>query len=256
MINADTSLNGKTALITGASRGIGKAIALTFAKAGANVAITARSAEHLEKVSDEVIKTGVKCVTVPCDLTDEKQVGNLHRKTVQQTGNVDILVNNAGKAHIVTLADLSKKQFEEVMSVNAWSALQLAQLCYPAMKEKKQGVVINIASTGGIKPDIFAGAYSTSKAALIMLTKQMACEWGNDGIRSVAICPGLVRTELAADLVAHREKLGFQNLVNRVGEPEEIAAMALMLAGPAGGYCQGGTYLVDGGSTVNSAINL
>jgi dehydrogenase/reductase SDR family member 4 len=256
MATTDLSLKGKTALITGASRGIGRAIALEFAKAGADVVLTARSIEQLEKVREEVIKTGSRCIIVQADLSNEEQVVNLHRTAVERLSSIDILVNNAGMAHIVALSDMTKDQFQEVMGVNAWSALRLSQLCYPAMKEKGQGVIINIASTGGIKPDIFAGAYSTSKAALIMLTKQIACEWGNEGIRCVAICPGLVRTELAADLVAHREKHGFQNLVNRVGEPEEIAAMALMLAGPGGGYCQGGTYLVDGGSTVNSAINL
>jgi NAD(P)-dependent dehydrogenase (short-subunit alcohol dehydrogenase family) len=121
------------------------------------------------------------------------------------------------------------------------------------MKKKGKGVIINIASTGGIKPDIFAGAYSASKSALIMLTKQIASEWGKDGIRCVAICPGLVRTEMAAPLVAHREKHGFQNLVNRVGEPDEIAGMALLLASEAGSYCQGAIYLLDGGSTVGTS---
>ena len=118
------------------------------------------------------------------------------------------------------------------------------------MKSKGKGVIINMASTGGLKPDIFAGAYSASKSALIMITKQIASEWGPDGIRCVAICPGLVRTEMAAPLVAHREKHGFQNLVNRVGEPEEVAALALFLAGDAAAYCQGAIYLMDGGSTV------
>jgi NAD(P)-dependent dehydrogenase (short-subunit alcohol dehydrogenase family) len=251
MKSIDFSLKGKTALVTGSSRGIGHSIALAFAKAGANVALTARGKEALETVKMEIEKTGAKCTAVPTDLSDNKQIELLHRQVVAELGEIDILVNNAGTVHIVALTDISREQFNEVMTVNTWSALRLSQLCYRNMKNKGEGIIINIASTGGVKPDIFAGAYSTSKAAMIMLTKQIACEWGNDGIRCNAICPGLVRTELAADLVAHREKHGFQNLVNRAGEPEEIATMALMLAGPAGSYCQGGVYMVDGGSTVS-----
>ena len=248
------SLEGKTALITGSSRGIGRAIALAFAEAGANIALTARHEEHLLAVKTEVEKTGRTCISIPTDLSNDAQIKVLHETVARDLGEVDILVNNAGIAYITALSDLTRNHFDEVMKVNTWAALYLSQLCYPDMKKKGEGVIINIASTGGIKPDIFAGAYSTSKAALIMLTKQIACEWGGEGIRCNAICPGLVRTELAADLVAHREKHGFQNLVNRVGEPEEIAALALMLAGPAGSYCQGSVHLIDGGSSVIAAI--
>lgn len=170
-----------------------------------------------------------------------------------ELGDIDILVNNAGMGYFVALSDLSYDQFSEVMRLNTWAGLHLSQLCYPGMKKKGKGVIINIASTGGIKPDIFAGAYSASKSALIMFTKQIACEWGGDGIRCVAICPGLVRTEMAAPLVAHREAHGFQNLVDRVGEPDEIAGMALLLASDSGSYCQGAIYLMDGGSTVSAS---
>ena len=192
----------------------------------------------------------------PADLSCDDQAVKLHETIVNELGSIDILVNNAGMAHIVELSKITRLQFNEVIELNTWAALHLSQLCYPGMKEKGGGVILNIASNGGVKPDIFAGAYSASKAAMIILTKQMACEWGNDSIRCAAICPGLVRTELAADLVAFREAHGFQNLVNRAGEPEEIAAMALFLAGPFGGYCQGGVYLIDGGSTVNAAVTL
>lgn len=256
MAIVDLSLSHKIALITGGSRGIGRAIALAFAEAGAHIALAARDQERLTGVKQEIEAMGQRCLIVPTDMASDEEVKRLHDTVATELGTVDILVNNAGMAHIVALADMRRDQFNEVMQVNAWSALHLSQLCYPGMKEKGAGVIINIASTGGIKPDIFAGAYSTSKAALIMLTKQIACEWGNDGIRCVAICPGLINTELAADLVAYRQQHGFQNLVNRVGQPEEVAALALLLAGPSGAYCQGGSYLMDGGSTVNAAINL
>ncbi len=247
------SLKKKIALITGGSRGIGRAIALAYAKAGADVAIAARGIESLNDTKLEIEKAGQRALVVSADLTSDREIKKVHEKVTGEWGEVDILVNCAGIGYFVPLSDLSYDQFSEVMRLNTWAGFHLSQLCYPGMKMKGKGVIINIASTGGIKPDIFAGAYSASKSALIMFTKQIACEWGKDGIRCVAICPGLVRTEMAAPLVAHREKHGFQNLVNRVGEPDEIAGMALLLASEAGSYCQGAIYLMDGGSTVNAS---
>jgi NAD(P)-dependent dehydrogenase (short-subunit alcohol dehydrogenase family) len=252
MTKNNSSLKGKIALVTGGSKGIGRAIALTFAEAGADVAIAAREMENLNAVKGEIEKTVQRCVAISADLSLDKEVKRLHDTVLSELGNIDILVNNAGVGYMVALTDLTYQQFSETLKLNTWTAVYLSQLCYPGMKERGKGVIINIASTGGIKPDIFAGAYSASKSALIMFTKQMACEWGNDGIRCVAICPGLVRTDMSADLVAHREAHGFQNLVNRVGEPDEIAGMALMLASDAGSYCQGAVYLIDGGSSVSS----
>ena len=247
------SLQGRTALITGGSKGIGKAIALAYAKAGANVTITARGIDDLNAVKDEIESYGQTCIAIPADLSSNHETKEMHTKVIAESGEVDILVNNAGMGYMAALADITHDQFLEVMQLNTWAALYLSQLCYPGMKSKKKGVIINMASTGGIKPDVFAGAYSASKSALIILTKQIASEWGRDGIRCVAICPGLVRTEMAAPLVAHREANGFRNLVDRVGEPEEVAGMALLLASDAAGYCQGSIYLIDGGSTVGSS---
>jgi len=246
------SLNGKVVLVTGGSKGIGRSIALTFAKAGADVAIAARGMEMLNSTKSKIESTGKKCLAVPADLTVNSDIQNLHQTVTKEFGIVDILINNAGIGYFVPLLDMTYDQFNEVLKLNTWAALHLSQLCYPGMKEKGKGVIINIASTGGLKPDIFAGAYSASKSALIMITKQIACEWGNDGIRCVAICPGLVRTDMSADLVSYREAHGFQNLVNRAGHPDEIAGMALMLASEAGSYCQGAAYLIDGGSSVSS----
>jgi len=246
-------LKGKIALVTGGSKGIGRAIAIAYAKAGADVAIAARGTENLDTAKAEIEKTGLRCLAISADLSLDSEIKRVHDKVTAELDDVDILVNCAGIGYFVALSDLNYDQFSEVMRLNTWAGLHLSQLCYPGMKRKGKGVIINIASTGGIKPDIFAGAYSASKSALIMFTKQIACEWGRDGIRCVAICPGLVRTEMAAPLVAHREKHGFQNLVNRVGEPDEIAGMALLLASEAGSYCQGAIYLMDGGSTVNAS---
>lgn len=253
MLEKGLSLKGRVALVTGSSQGIGRAIALAYAGAGADVAITARGKEKLEAVKAEIEKTGQRCLAIPADLASDSEIKRVHEGVVAKLGDVDILVNNAGMGYMVALSDLTCEQFNDTMRLNTWAGLHLAQLCYPAMKARGKGVIINMASTGGLKPDIFAGAYSASKSALIMLTKQIASEWGREGIRCVAICPGLVRTEMAAPLVAHREKHGFQNLVNRAGVPDEVAALALFLAGDAASYCQGALYLMDGGSTVGTS---
>jgi len=247
------SMKGRIALITGGSQGIGRAIALEYANAGARIAITARSKDKLDAVKSEIEKLGQKCLAIPADLALDSEIKRVHDEVVAEFGDIDILVNNAGSGYFVALSDLSYQQFHDVMKLNTWAALHLAQLCYPGMQAKGKGIIVNIASTGGLKPDVFAGAYSASKSALIMITKQIACEWGQEGIRCVAICPGLVRTEMAAPLVELREKLGFKNLVNRAGEPEEVAALALFLASDEASYCQGALYLMDGGSTVGTS---
>lgn len=247
------SLKDRVALITGGSQGIGRAIALAYAGAGARIAITARSQDKLEAVKSEIEQAGQKCLAVPANLSADSEIKRVHDTVLSEFGDIDILVNNAGSGYFVALSELTSQQFHEVMTLNAWAAIHLSQLCYPGMKARGKGVIINMASTGGIKPDIFAGAYSASKSALIMITKQIAGEWGQDGIRCVAICPGLVRTEMAAPLVAYREQHGFKNLVNRAGEPEEVAALALFLASDAASFCQGAIYLMDGGSTVGTS---
>lgn len=247
------SLKGRIALVTGGSQGLGRAIALAYASAGAQIAITARNKDKLNAVKSEIEQTGQRCLAIPADLTVDREIRRVHDTVVSEFGDIDILVNNAGSGYFVALSDLTSEQFHDVMRLNAWAALHLAQLCYPGMKAKGKGVIVNMASTGGLKPDIFAGAYSASKSALIMITKQIACEWGQDGIRCVAICPGLVRTEMAAPLLAYREKHGFNNLVNRAGEPVEVASIALFLASDAAAYCQGALYLMDGGSTVGTS---
>ena len=242
------SLEGKIALVTGGSKGIGRAIALAFAEHGADVAIAARGVEALEATCKEIQATGRRSVAVPADVSSDDDLEKLHRVVCSDLGDVDILVNNVGGAEPVGLAQVTYEQFERTMRTNTWAAIRLAQLCYPAMQKKKAGVVINISSNGGLKPDPYIGGYSASKAALNIVSGQMAQEWARDGIRSVCICPGLVRTEMAAPLVEHFEKKGFpQNMLRTCGEPEHIAGMAVLLASPAGAYCHGGIFVVDGG---------
>ena len=252
----DFSLEGKIALVTGGSKGIGRAIALAFAEHGADVAIAARGVPALEATRDEIQATGRRCVALSIDVSSDPDLERLHETVRSELGDIDILVNNVGGAEPVGLAHMSYEQFERTIRTNTWAAIKLAQLCHPAMQEKHSGVIINISSNGGLKPDPFIGGYSASKAALNIVSGQMAQEWAGDGIRSVCICPGLVRTELAIPLVEHFEKKGFpQNMLRMCGEPEHIAGMALLLASPAGAYCHGETFTVDGGEMWRSTIS-
>ena len=244
----DFSLEGKIALVTGGSKGIGRSIALAYAEHGADVAIVARGREALEGTRKEIEERGRRALAVPADLGDPKGVEQVHARVRDALGDVDVLVNNAGTGEAAGLATLSREQFDRVVELNLWAALRLAQLCYPGMKEKGGGVVINIASNDGLRPSAGVGVYGATKAALVNLTKQMAMEWAGDGIRAVCIAPGLVRTELAGPLVDHYESQGMElNLLKRVGEPEDIAGLALLLASRAGRFATAETFVLDGG---------
>jgi NAD(P)-dependent dehydrogenase (short-subunit alcohol dehydrogenase family) len=220
----DFSLDGKIALITGGSKGIGRSIALAFEERGR------------------------RALAVPTDLGNPREIEQLHAKVREELGDVDVLVNNAGTGEAGGLATVPREQFDLVVKLNLWAPLRLAQLCYCGMKEKGGGVVINITSNDGLRPSAGVGAYGATKAALVNLTKQMAMEWSGDGIRAVSIAPGLVRTELAEPLVAYYESQGMElNLLRRVGEPEDIAGLALFLASEAGRFATAETFVLDGG---------
>jgi NAD(P)-dependent dehydrogenase (short-subunit alcohol dehydrogenase family) len=242
------SLDGRIALVTGGSKGIGRAVALAFAEHGADVAIAARGVAALERTRKEVEERGRRGLAVPTDLGNPDEIERLHATVREQLGDVDVLVNNAGTGEAGGLATIPREQFDHVVDLNLWAPLRLAQLCYPGMKEKKSGVVINIASTDALRPSAGVGAYGATKAGLVNPTKQMAMEWAGDGIRAVCIAPGLVRTELAAPLVSYYESQGMElNLLRRVGEPEDIAGLALFLASEAGRFATAATFILDGG---------
>jgi NAD(P)-dependent dehydrogenase (short-subunit alcohol dehydrogenase family) len=248
MSNISFSLKGKTALVTGGSKGIGRAIALAFAEHGASVAISARGAEALEHTRSEIERRGQRSLAVASDLSRPDDIERLQKEVSQSLGTVDVLVNNAGTGEAGGLATLPREQFDRVVDLNLWAPLRLAQLCYPGMRDAGGGVVINIASNDALKPEPGVGAYGASKAGLVNLTQQMAMEWAPDGIRVVCIAPGLVRTELAEPLVTHYESQGMElNMLRRVAEPEDIAGLALFLASDAGRFATAETWVIDGG---------
>jgi len=247
------SLEGKVALITGGSRGIGQAIALTFADAGADVVISARKLPELEIVAEKIRLLGRKSLAIASHVGKVEELKNLVEKAKSEFGRIDILVNNAGtNPYYGPVMDAEEWAWDVTMNVNLKGPFMLSQLVARTMKDSGSGRIINISSNAGIAPSAMS-LYSLTKAGLIMLTKILAKEWGQYGIRVNAIAPGTVETRLsevlwkdpaAAEAQAKRAALG------RHGMPDEIAGVALLLASDASSYMTGDTIIVDGGESI------
>ncbi len=248
------NLTDKVAIITGASKGIGEAMARGLAEFGAKVVVSSRKQDAVDAVAAELKAAGLEATGIACHVGDEAQLQNLVDQTLSTYGAIDILINNAAINPIFgPLLEATGEAFDKIMSVNVKSCFQLANLCHPHMKKRGGGSVINISSVEGLKPGYGLGLYSASKAALIMLTQNQAREWGQDGIRANAICPGLIQTKFSAALWQNEKKL--ENLVGhipagRMAQPEEMAGLAVFLASDAGSYCTGGVYTADGGHMI------
>jgi len=244
-------LTGKVAIVTGASKGIGESIARGFAEAGAKVIVSSRKQDAVNAVAELYKKDGLEATGIACHVGKEDQLKELVDKTIDAYGGVDILVNNA--ATNPTYGPITESDgavFDKVMNVNVKACMLLANLCFPSMSERGGGSVINIASVEGLKPSMGLGVYSISKAAVIMLTQSQAKEWGAAGIRSNAICPGLIQTKFSSALwknEALMKQVKHHLPMGRIAQPDEMAGMALFLASDAGSYCTGGVYTNDGG---------
>ena len=244
-------LDGKVALVTGASRGIGESIARALAEAGAHVVVTSRKAEAVETVATSIRAKGGKATALALHVGDPAAIDRTVEDVVQTLKRIDVVVNNAATNPVFgPLLNVDAGAFQKIFEVNVRGPLLLCQRVQPIMMEQRGGSLIHIASIGGISPEPGLGVYSSSKAALINLSKAMALEWGGCGIRSNVICPGLTKTKFAqaiwSDENMAKEAVGTQPIA-RVAEPDEIAGMALYLASPASSYCTGGVYSVDGG---------
>jgi len=247
-------LGGKVAIVTGASKGIGLSIARGLAEYGAKVVISSRSQESLDVVAKELSVDGLKVFPFACHVGDENQRKDLVKKTIDIYGRIDILVNNAAINPVHdSIEKMSIEVYDKILNVNLKAAFDLSNLCFPYLKKGKQGAIINIASVEGLKPSFGLGLYSITKAALIMLTQVQAKEWGKYGIRSNAICPGLIKTKFSSALWQN-EKLKKQiekHLpAGRVAEPIEMSGLAVYLSSSAGSYTTGGIYTADGGHMI------
>jgi dehydrogenase/reductase SDR family member 4 len=244
-------LDGKVAIVTGGTRGIGLAIATTFARAGASVVVSSRKAEHVDAAVKALQAEGLSVAGVIAHMGKAADAHELAARTVEHFDGVDIIVNNAATNPIFgPLQQASDDAFEKILSVNLKGPLELCRTAHTVMAARGGGAIVNIASIGGISPEAGLGLYSVSKAALVSLTKVMAQEWGADGIRANVICPGLIKTKFSQVLwqdphITH-EMLDHQPL-RRIGTPEDVSGLALFLASDASSYCTGGVYMVDGG---------
>jgi NAD(P)-dependent dehydrogenase (short-subunit alcohol dehydrogenase family) len=250
-MNAIFDLKGKTAIVTGGGRGIGRAIALGLAGAGANVVVAGRTADQLAGVAAEISAAGVGSLPVPTDLTDGSQIEQLVEKTVQAFGRVDILVNNAARSFLRSLLDLREDGWDKVFNTNVKAVWLLSRAVARKMIDQKGGRIINITTVGAEKAEAGMAAYGSSKAALKMLTRCMAREWAPFGIQVNAVGPGLTRTAFSEpiwsnpDIAKHVTSL---LPMGRIAEPEEIVPAVLFLASDAASYMTGHTIYVDGGA--------
>ncbi|MFN8356860.1 MAG: glucose 1-dehydrogenase [Spirosomataceae bacterium] len=248
------NLNGKVALITGASKGIGEAIARYLAAYGAKVVISSRKQSELDVVANEMRQEGAEVAAIAAHAGDMEQLKELVQKSIDVFGGIDILVNNAATNPVFgPVLDCSESAFDKIMQINVKAPFELAKMVHPIMKQRGGGSIINISSIAGITPDPGLGMYSVSKASLNMLTKVLAKEWGPDGIRVNSICPGLIKTKFSEALWSNEKILDrfTKNLpIARMGTVDEIAGMALYLASGASSYTTGGIFSADGGTTI------
>lgn len=254
LVEEHFGLTGKVAIVTGASKGIGESIARFFADAGAKVVISSRKQADLDTLANEMRQTGADVTAIAAHVGDSEQLKNLVDQTIATYGGIDILVNNAAaNPHYGPTLEFPESAFEKIMQINVKSPMEITKLVHPSMKNRGGGSIINISSIAGLTPDPGLGMYSVTKAALNMLTKVYAKELGHDGIRVNAICPGLIKTKFSQALWEDEKTLDrfTKRLpVARMGTVEEIAGLALYLASPASGYCTGGIYTADGGTTI------
>lgn len=248
-------LEGKVALVTGGSKGIGRAIALRLAEAGADVALAARGPDDLRRVAKEVEELGRRALPIPTDVSDPAQVSALVEKTVEDLGTIDILVNNAGAAPFRAPIDqIQEEGFEKYFKVTFTSAYYCTKAAAPIFLERKAGTVINIASVAGFTASPGLAYYASAKAALISLTRTVAHEWAPLGVRVNAIAPGWIETEMNEPL--RRDPDWYERVratipMGRWGTAEEVANVALFLASEAATYITGSVIVVDGGQTIS-----
>ncbi len=248
-------ITGKVAIVTGASRGIGLAIAECLAEAGAKIVVSSRKQDSLETIAAELRAKGYDVQPIAAHNGDKAALRNLVEQTVNHYGTVDILVNNAAtNPHFGTLLEAEDSMWQKTIEVNLMGNVWLTQAFVEVLrKQTKGGKIINVASVNGLRPGAMQGIYSMTKAGVISLTQTLAMELAAENIQVNAIAPGLIKTKFA-QAIWENETL-MENVVRRtpqrrIGEPEEIAGMALFLASPASNFATGQVYVVDGGITI------
>ncbi len=249
-------LTGKTAFVTGASRGIGRVIAVALAQAGADLALVARTAEGLADTADDVTAAGRKAVVIPADVTDQPAVAAAAATAIAELGHIDIVINNAGGSNfMIGFRDLRLTGWDKLMKLNLSSAVYVCHAFAPHLLDRRSGSVINVASVAGVASAPLISPYGAAKAGLISLTKSLAVEWAPDNVRVNALCPGWTATDLNRNLWED-PVMGPATIatvpMKRWAAAGEMAGPAVFLASDASSYLTGQTLVVDGGQTVNA----
>ena len=244
------NLENKVAVITGGNRGLGRAIALALADAGANIVIVGRNEEKNNEVVQEVRILGRKAISFSTDLRNIPAINKLVEKVVAQFGKLDIFVNNAGVSHTQLALDIQEEDWDKVMDLNVKSLFFCCQAAGRVMKEQGYGKIINLASIYGAVGDVGIAPYTASKAAIINLTRSLALEWAKYGIQVNAIGPAYIETDMNRKEFSNpkvREKIVKKTATKRLGEPDDLGGAAILLASDASNYMTGQTIYVDGG---------
>lgn len=245
------ALQGRVCVVTGAASGIGASLAERLVQVGARVALLDRDAQGLQRMNDKLqAQDGATTLSLVCDISDAASVQAAAEKVLSTWGAPYALINNAGLLRAGGLADVSLDDWNAVLAVNLTGYLLCARAFGAAMRAAGEGSIVNVASISGLFPQSHSGAYSASKAGVLQMSRQLAVEWGPKGVRSNAICPGMIRTALSAKFY---EEPGFEakraavTASRRIGEPQDIADVAIFLASPRSGYVNGAELVVDGG---------
>lgn len=243
------SVKGKVAIITGSGKGIGRALALGFAKSGASVALVARTVTDLEAVASEIKAEGGKALVVPTDVTKSAQVLQMVQKTVKEFGRIDVLVNCAGGGTFVPLLDMSEEAWDEMVDFNLKSVYLCCRAAGKVMVEKKRGSIINFSSGAAVSPTPGLIHYCAAKSGVDQFTRTLAAEWGPFNVRVNAISPGLMNTQHNLDVMGASviEQYAKAIPLGRIGQPEDILGLAIFLASEASAFITGAIIPVSGG---------
>lgn len=251
-------LTGKVALITGASRGIGEAIAHAYAEAGAKVVLVSRKQEGLDKVAADIKANGGDALPIAAHTGSEEALATVVEKATEAYGGIDIAVNNAAtNPHFGPVMTAEESHWQKIMDVNVLGYFRVIKACHASMKARGGGKVINVASIAGLEPQAGMGVYCVSKSAVIMMTQVLAAELAGDNIQVNAIAPGFIKTKFSEAIWSNPQinEMVMQAIPqHRIAEPKELTGMALYLAGEASSFTTGAVMLIDGGQKISTGM--